>query len=804
MNDQPNWLEAGDMLREAIEHYQNLKGYETLTQAIVDVAEMMPGRDPTITGSSTKTIRRDLSGEKIPTRRVELYVHWLRKEAKWPREWVAQWLENTSHPCPGEVLACEYETEGNKLQLYRSVKKNRIPSLKGHLWGGFLGRKIEIGQAIRWANNRRHPIAILWGFGGNGKTTIQLKIGSEFVFGRSCPLRWPYEAVVWVSARDYPSGILTLSDILGEILYTFEVLTDRSEASRVSPDWLRKESVKLLERRRTLILLDNFETVPQQYQEEILEFFGWLKGTSQVLISSRHSLSLGNISHLLIPVDGLSPKDAELFIEDYLQAKAVSLNEFEQADLASLAQITRNNPKAILAVMGLVEQGMSLKYLLNCIVTGKPDIDDVFKTVIDVAWRDILTNEDQAILMAKSFFSQPVSITDLAQVGGVDLDPASNSIMKLRRISFFERYQPSDPRIQAHPLAEDFSRRILREYAQFNAEAEHRWWNNYLPKVFQQSKNATFSDLLANPILEDDLNNILERLVMHIRDLTEYCTKAANLIAGSYSLGYVLHQWGKWDRVLMFFEIVLEFAKKQLNPRLLGESMRRISGVYLERGQYEKAHVYVALAIELNASLKDDWLHATIETELGSIYRRQGHQNAAKQLFQNALKTYLVLDETIEVAYTLLRIGGTTVEMTIDPLDSAINTSKDVLAGLQKAESYFQKSDNYYEHVDTSDPRRRFDMVATRAWRGVIARAKGNLEDARNLFMSCMGQFQSLPSTARLYRELALVEHLASNKDLARQYENRGLELQRQLGGYIMASYNCYNVIKRLKAEEIW
>ena len=96
-----------------------------------------------------------------------------------------------------------------------------------------------------------------------------------------------------------------------------------------------------------------------------------------------------------------------------------------------------------------------------------------------------------------------------------------------------------------------------------------------------------------------------------------------------------------------------------------------------------------------------------------------------------------------------------------------------------------------------------YSYISIRAWKGVAARIEGKLEESRDLFQSCMGRFPSRLAVARLYRELALVEHLLGNKELAHFYDEKGLDFFIQCD-YQPPSHNCYQVIDKMKKEGKW
>ncbi len=87
----------------------------------------------------------------------------------------------------------------------------------------------------------------------------------------------------------------------------------------------------------------------------------------------------------------------------------------------------------------------------------------------------------------------------------------------------------------------------------------------------------------------------------------------------------------------------------------------------------------------------------------------------------------------------------------------------------------------------------------------MIARLHGDLNLARDLFQSCISRVQSLFAVAGVYRELALVEHLAGNKELAYSYEEKGLNLFRQVGMIdTLPPEHSYRVIDHMKQEGRW
>jgi tetratricopeptide (TPR) repeat protein len=812
----PNWIGASTMLREAMEQYQNQHHYSSLPQVVDDLITYIEHHSGK--WLSEMTIKRDAGNRddskrfnRIPDWRVKIYAKWLYEKVHKDRDWLAEWLEQTAYPAPGTLLS-ELDGNGDGHKVSQIVKTN-VPPLRTRLWGRFLGRREEMERLRQWADQQRHPIAVLYGFGGNGKTTIQQKVGEDFVHGVNCSLRWPYDGAVWISAVDYPGGQPCLIDVLREIAKVFGMYDcygdwDAQTGPELYQPFMMRNDVKdLLEKKRVLVLLDNFETVSQSNQAEILRFFNELRGTSQTLASTRYRPDwyleeehgeIYSMAHILIQVDGLSAEDAETLVQDFLRAKSLPQNEFEPEEIKRLIAMTQNNPKTILALLGLVEQGMALSHLLNAMTSGGSEADRIYDAVIDRAWKEILVEPDKAVLMAKAFFRHSVSDEDLGQVAGVDGNLLRDATKKLAAISFFEfeRTQEHALRISTHPLAQDFARRVLHDHSEFEKDAEDRWWRNYGPRVVQNAGQTPYESL--RPEVENDVANVVEHLNTHIQQRSSYCQQAATLFSERGGLGHLLFSWGRYNEVLRVAKPILEYSIEQQDPKLIGEcALDLIGTIYIKRQIFDEADRYMGLVAELNTTLHDRWLGAVLEYFRAFLYRKRGYVRAAQQAYQNALDIFLELESLFDIAEMYRVLGGIMLDLAVDKLEGAIDTSNQIRAELAAVEKYFHEAETYLNR-ETPDWEIQHRIVALRANKAIIARLRGDLNQARDLFQSCIGQLHSLYSVADLYSELALVEHLADNKELAYAYEEKSVNLFQQLGiTETLPPEQCFRAVNR-------
>lgn len=819
----PDWIAASAMLREAMELYRDQHYYTSLPRVVddlIDYIEKHSGK-----WLSEKTIRRDSRNTpdsktvyQIPDWRVRLYAKWLYEEVGKDREWLAAWLEHTAYSAPGKLLAEIRDARGDIHHVYRTVKTN-VPSLNTRLWGRFLGRQEELANLRKWADQQRHPIAVLYGFGGSGKTTLQQKMGHESVHGIQCPLRWPYDGVVWMSAVDYPAGQPELPDVLRKVAYTFDLFEGYTgeDLGLISPQTIKAHVMALLENQRILVLLDNFETIALPAQRDILHFFHDLHGSSQLLISSRYrpdwlleqdDAEMYRMAHVLIRVDGLSSQDAKRLIQDFLDAKSLPPNVINDEECTRLIAVTRNNPKTILTVLGLMEQGLSLSHLLDAMISGTSAADTIYDTVIDRAWQDLLTESNKAVLMAKALFRHSVNEDDLGQVAGVSGHHLRQAIKTLAAISFFEmESRPSHRlRIHTHPLAQEFARRILHEHPEFKQAAEERWWQYYGPAVVQQAGQTPYEALHAD--LKEDIANVVDHVESHVRERSAYSLRAAKLFGGDGGLGSFLAYWGEYDEVLRVAKAVLEIGAEQRDPELLGEcGVCLVFRIYIVRREFDEADRYLGVIIEHNSSIHDPWLGAMIEFGRILNYSYRGYKGAVEEACKSTLQRFIEVEDAYYTALTYQILGDTFLNKALDQLScTGIDSTGQSESFLTQAEAYVSESARYltqYLQQAPADLDSEYTTVTNRFLRGRIARVRGQLSQARDIFEQCLGKFPSLWGAAHVYCEMALVEHLDGNRSLAYAYEEKGLTLFRKFE-ITTPTVQCYQVITSMKERGTW
>ena len=449
---------------------------------------------------------------------------------------------------------------------------------------------------------------------------------------------------------------------------------------------------------------------------------------------------------------------------------------------------------------------MPLAHLIKMIASGTADADRVYGMIIDHAWAELLSDDEKAVLMAKAFFSHSESEADLGLISGVDGDQLRDAMRTLEAISFFEPESSKQQtrRIRTHALAQEFAKRILHDHPDVERDAEERWWAGYGLNVVKKAAQTPYEALRFD--LEEDVANVLESLEYHIRERSSYCQKAVELFGGEGGLGHTLRSWARYDDVLRVAESILEFVVHQSDARLIATcALHLIVPVYMKRGRLGDVECWIGLAVEQNTQLQDRWLEAVIETTRGLLYHYQGYLRAAEQAYQKALGIFLELENRADIVEMYKSLGHLSVCLATQDFEEAIDTSGTLRAALIQAEHYFEQAEALLQQEQPGKNAHEIPLEH-RDQRAIIARLRGDLDQAHDLLQSCVGQFHSSYAVANLYRELALIEHLAGNTDLAHSYEKERHKPASAACLLNLARTSCYThcgkVIDRMKHEE--
>src|SRR6266849_6753116 len=264
-------------------------------------------------------------------------------------------------------------------------------------YGEFLGREKDIERVLNGLRSR-WPLVSIEGLGGMGKTTLAIETAHSCLSGPKAVLDPPFEYVVWVSAKDRPEQKLWLN----EVLDTTARILGYPSIMKLPSEQIEQKKVEvsqLLHNYRTLLIIDNFETIKDRALESWIQD---IPDPSKVLITSRTSQLR---STRPISLKGLEDPKALELIRSYAQSLGLqSLETASEETLIPLVRVTGGNPKAIGIALGYIKRGrLSLNEVIEHLHVASKTVNSVFDDLFARVW-DVMTQDAKHILLVAPFF----------------------------------------------------------------------------------------------------------------------------------------------------------------------------------------------------------------------------------------------------------------------------------------------------------------------------------------------------------------------------------------------------------------
>jgi hypothetical protein len=281
----------------------------------------------------------------------------------------------------------------------------------------FVGRQQELAEVRRLLGPKSRAFVVtVDGIGGIGKSALALESAYIFVDQYADLLEDDrFEVIIWVSAkRTYltADGIRTRRQVFRTIEDVFAAIArvlDYPAITRARPEAQHSIVEQALREQRTLLLLDNLETVDD---EELLDFLHEVPSPTKVLVTTRHRIDVARTVRLT----GMSHQDALALTAQEMIRKDVSLSQKQQEELW---QRTGGVPLAIVWSIGLMSIGDSVESVLHRLGSGQSDIA---RFCFDESSLQIRGSDAHKLLLALSLFATDASREALGVVTGLGKD----------------------------------------------------------------------------------------------------------------------------------------------------------------------------------------------------------------------------------------------------------------------------------------------------------------------------------------------------------------------------------------------
>jgi tetratricopeptide (TPR) repeat protein len=453
-------------------------------------------------------------------------------------------------------------------------------------YGTFIGREKELAQVhsiLCPYPHSQHALVTIDGIGGIGKSALALEVAHRYLrdYDRLSPEE-RFEAIIWTSAKsavltaDGPVPRTQITRTLDDIYTTIAVALEREDITRARPEEQDGLVTKALTRQRTLLIVDNLETVDD---ERVNTFLRELPAPTKAIVTTRHRIDVA----YPVRLTGMSKEDGLALIVQECDKKSVKLTE---AEAEKLYDRTGGVPLAIVWSVAQMGYGYDVEAVLRRL--GQPS-EDISRFCFEGVMERIRGTDAHKLLMALSLFAADASRDALGYVAGLDKDALSRDegLVILEGLSLLNRQAG---RFSLLPLTRSYLTHELERAPEFAQSAFERMLTYYKQLVTPSPEvrvGIPYWDGLANYARSKSLEQEWGNLAHVIRQVLDQRRNAAAL--GLFlPIVHLLHIWGLWDERLHLSREMCRAAHKLGDPAEVWLWIDAIGYVLRQRQQFSE------------------------------------------------------------------------------------------------------------------------------------------------------------------------------------------------------------------------
>lgn len=493
-------------------------------------------------GYSSTTVSRIENGKLKPT---EEYLHQFIEAlslstAEQHRLWEVFSRKGTSQPQRFESAS----PLGSSQHDTRKVSHN-LPQPD---YLEFIGRDEELRQLEELlAPHKRAWIVVIDGLGGVGKTALALEMAYRFMRDhdkrKESGPGHQFEAIVWISAKQ---AVLTAMGIqprhqvskkLEDIYVAIESTLPREKVSNITDKSREQIIYDLLAQKRTLLIIDNFETIDD---EDILAFLRELPQPTKAIITTRQRIDVA----YPIRLEGMSRQDAEILIGKECEKKKVLLTDML---VQRLSKRTGGNPLAIVWSVGLMSFYNPESVLQRL---GQPT-SDIARFCFAAVIERIRDKPSHQLLMALALFVSDADRKALGHTTSLSPLDVDDGLAELEILSLINR---NEGRFNMLPLTQLFAKAELTQYPHIEVAFRHaqlEWYKS----LARQLENE---EIAPGYVQRKELDNVIGMLNWCFEN--QDCDSILHLLR--WSLSMFDHFRDYWSDRGRFLDMALRCAEK--------------------------------------------------------------------------------------------------------------------------------------------------------------------------------------------------------------------------------------------------
>jgi tetratricopeptide (TPR) repeat protein len=317
----------------------------------------------------------------------------------------------------------------------------------------FIGRDRELAQAHRilrpYPHSQEHLITID-GVGGVGKSVLALEVAYRYLRDyHRLSEEERFEAIVWTSAK---ATVLTADGItprpqvsrtLDDIYTAISIVLEREDITRARPEERDGLVTRALTRQRTLLIVDNLETVDD---ERVNTFLRELPAPTKAIVTTRHRVDVAYPMRLT----GMSWEEAQALITLECKKKSAVLAKEE---MLKLYERTGGVPLALVWSVAQVGYGYRADEVLRRL--GNPQ-GDIARFCFEGTITRIRGKSAYEMLLALAVFTTDASREALGYIAGFGEDILSRDegLVELEKLSLANK---KDGRFSLLPLTKAYA-----------------------------------------------------------------------------------------------------------------------------------------------------------------------------------------------------------------------------------------------------------------------------------------------------------------------------------------------------------
>jgi tetratricopeptide (TPR) repeat protein len=650
----------------------------------------------------------------------------------------------------------------------------------------FVGRERELVQVHRilrpYPHSQEHLVTID-GVGGVGKSALALEVACRYLRDYDCLLQEErFEAIIWTSAK---AAVLTADGItsrpqiartLDDIYTTISIVLEHEDITRDRPEERNGLVTKALTRQRTLLIVDNLETVDD---ERVNTFLRELPAPTKAIVTTRHRIDVA----YPVRLTGMSWEEAQELIIHECEKKDMDLTEEE---MLRLYERTGGVPLALVWSVAQMGYGYSADEVLRRL--GNPK-GDIARFCFEGSVERIRGRSAYDILLALAVFATDASRNAIGFVAGLGEDMVSRDegLVELEKLSLANK---RNGRFNLLPLTKAYATSLSPGKRVFRLRQEEFYLD------FCRQYGGTTENWESYSKIDVERQNLI--------DLLEWCLQNRRwqtLIDLQSKLTDYWQLRGYWSEQERWCQHALEACSQLVvdsplsidNQRKRGSFHLALCWIRINQDRFDDARAEANKAIEILDPIEDWHGIAVAYRRLGLTEKLNGefdqgkeHWDQAKEHFEQAWRHYDTaleiwrrLDNPREVSSILgnmghLLIGQGKYSEARDFLERALVIRREIqdtsristtLRGLgmvDELEGRFRSAADYYlEACEIAENIGDIQSVGeAKLGLAGIARSQHNHQGALRLATEALEHFRSLNETAFLRKDISSAQDI--------------------------------------------